>query len=193
MCLLRHAPGFALLSFATLAALPTAPTAERLAELRAMSELNPRLAAESTPLTVDPSSREEVRQFFRAVYTACANPPIGWTGNFPATNPVTAAGDTTAMFKEPTRVRINFFRALAGLPATIALNATFTQVAAFPSISPASREAAILATLAPGSCTAQVTGVAGSSGLTLAEVYEVPREGVENAFCRSAPTRDGSA
>ncbi|HEY1110297.1 MAG TPA: hypothetical protein VGE76_16720 [Opitutaceae bacterium] len=45
---------------------------------------------------------------------------------------------------------------------------------AFALSSTASRDAALVATLTPGSYTAQVTGAAGASGLVLVEVYEVP-------------------
>jgi hypothetical protein len=36
--------------------------------------------AQPTALSVNPGSREEVRQFFRAVYNASENVPMGWTG-----------------------------------------------------------------------------------------------------------------
>ena len=54
-----------------------------------------------------------------------------------------------------------------------ALTAAFANVGAF-ALGAASRDAAVLATLAPGNYTAQVSGVGTASGLTLVEVYEVP-------------------
>jgi hypothetical protein len=54
-----------------------------------------------------------------------------------------------------------------------ALATAFTRVGAF-ALPPAGRDAAILVTLAPGAYTAQVSGVSGSAGLALVEVYEVP-------------------
>lgn len=78
--------------------------------------------AQPTALSVNTSSREEVRQFFRAVYSASENVPMGWTGNYTTGN----AGDTSAAFKESVRLRINFYRALAGVPADIAFNATYS-------------------------------------------------------------------
>lgn len=101
------------------------PTPVRVAELRAMSALDPRVAADATPFTVNIASREEVRQFYNGVYNASANVPMGWTGNYTAASAIVAAGDTAAAFKEATRVRINFFRALAGVPAVITLSPTF--------------------------------------------------------------------
>ncbi len=47
-------------------------------------------------------------------------------------------------------------------------------VGAFPINDPASRDAMLLVTLAPGDYTAQASGVNGTSGLAIVEVYEVP-------------------
>jgi len=55
--------------------------------------------------------------------------------------------------------------------ATIA--ATAHSVGAFP-LQPYSRDSALLVTLPPGNYTALVTGVAGTTGLALIEIYEVP-------------------
>src|SRR5947207_14593470 len=82
------------------------------------------IAARAQPvaLSVNPASREEVRQFFRTVYFASENVPMGWTGNYSTGN----AGDTSPAFKESVRLRINFYRALAGLPADIVFNSTYS-------------------------------------------------------------------
>ena len=53
------------------------------------------------------------------------------------------------------------------------LTALGTAVGAFAVSDPASKDAMLLITLAPGSYTAQVSGVAGSAGNALVEVYEV--------------------
>lgn len=53
------------------------------------------------------------------------------------------------------------------------LTAQFSSVAAF-ALPAASRDAALVATLAPGSYSVRVTGIAGATGLVLAEVYELP-------------------
>ena len=50
--------------------------------------------------------------------------------------------------------------------------ATFTSVGAFQ-LTPGSKDAALVVTLAPGGYTAQVTGVGGVRGVALVEVYEV--------------------
>ena len=47
-------------------------------------------------------------------------------------------------------------------------------VAAFALSADTSRDAALVATLAPGNYTAQVTVASGATGTALVEVYEVP-------------------
>ena len=54
-----------------------------------------------------------------------------------------------------------------------ALAATTARVGAF-ALPPASRDSALVTTLAPGAYTAQVSGAANSTGIALVEVYEVP-------------------
>lgn len=55
----------------------------------------------------------------------------------------------------------------------MALAETAAQVGAFPLVA-GSKDAALLVTLAPGNYTAEVKGAAGSAGIVLVEVYEVP-------------------
>jgi M6 family metalloprotease-like protein len=57
--------------------------------------------------------------------------------------------------------------------ATPVTAATFTSVGAF-SLAVTSRDAALLATLPPGAYTAQISGVGGTTGVALVEVYEAP-------------------
>ena len=69
-------------------------------------------------LTVNTSSREQVREFFNAVYPAAANVPINSTA-------VTAgcfAGTNSPLFLNATLLRINWYRAMAGLPASVTFN-----------------------------------------------------------------------
>jgi hypothetical protein len=56
---------------------------------------------------------------------------------------------------------------------TAELTAAFANVGAF-ALPATSKDAALLVTLAPGNYTAQVTGVNGTTGVALVEVYEVP-------------------
>jgi uncharacterized protein (DUF1800 family) len=57
-------------------------------------------------------------------------------------------------------------------PATAATATTFSSVGAFP-LSAGTRDAALVATLAPGAYTAQVSGATGGTGIALVEVYDV--------------------
>jgi hypothetical protein len=74
----------------------------------------------AAPLAVDLTSREQSRQFFRAVYGASESVPMGFTGDVAASQ----AGDTSAAFKEAVRLRVNFFRAFAGIPGEVQFAAT---------------------------------------------------------------------
>jgi hypothetical protein len=56
---------------------------------------------------------------------------------------------------------------------TSELTAAFAKVGAFALPNPASKDAALIVTLEPGAYTAIVSGVAGSDGIALAEVYEL--------------------
>src|SRR4051812_47677994 len=71
-----------------------------------------------------------------------------------------------------------------GTAAQVTAN-SFSTVGAFP-LTAGSRDAALLATLAPGSYTAQVSGVGGGTGVALIEVYEV---GAVNARLTNISTR----
>ncbi len=81
--------------------------------------------AQPVALSLNTASREEIRQAYHAIYSASENVPIAWTGNYGSGN----AGDTSAAFKEATRLRVNFFRALVGVPAGIVFDATYSQKA----------------------------------------------------------------
>ena len=54
-----------------------------------------------------------------------------------------------------------------------ALSAAFASVGAFP-LATTTKDAALLVTLAPGTYTAQVSGVGGTTGVALVEIYDVP-------------------
>ena len=69
---------------------------------------------------VDPTSREESRVFFQSVYNASDGVAMGWTGNHATCTAGTLSGD----FRDATRIRINYYRAMAGLYADIGENPT---------------------------------------------------------------------
>ncbi|HVU23708.1 MAG TPA: CAP domain-containing protein, partial [Opitutus sp.] len=113
------APAALLLSVASLCAQPTAPSPQQLARIRALAQPH---ALTATPLTVDIDSREEVRQFYRAIYGASDGVAMQWTGSLDTGD----AGDTSAAFKAATLLRINFFRALAGVSPSVTLNSAYS-------------------------------------------------------------------
>ncbi|MDX2080056.1 MAG: CAP domain-containing protein [Terrimicrobiaceae bacterium] len=69
---------------------------------------------------VDVADRTDVLAFFHTAYTASegATGRMNWTGNLTLGN----AGTTSAAFREDVRRRVNFFRAMAGLPADVAFD-----------------------------------------------------------------------
>lgn len=88
----------------------------------------------SAQWTVNTANRAEVRQFYKSIYFASESPTLEWTGNFTTGD----AGTTSAAFQESVRLRINFFRALVGVPADIvfdpALHASCQQAALMMSV-----------------------------------------------------------
>ncbi len=80
-------------------------------------------------LTVDTSSRAAVIQFFDNVYRASEGIDAGWGGNVQNCAP----GTTSVAFKDAILLRINYYRAMTGLPASVifdsALNTKCQQAA----------------------------------------------------------------
>lgn len=78
-------------------------------------------AAAPSGFVVDPASREAARIFYRTVYASSENVAIGWNGNITTGN----AGMTSAAFRDAVQRRVNYFRAMAGVPAGITFDATY--------------------------------------------------------------------
>ncbi len=97
---------------------PTAPSAEFVAQL---PKSKPRLMDLTGNYAVVATNREESRNLFNTVYAASVGVASGWNGN--VSNCV--AGTTTSTFKEAVLRRINYYRAMAGLPSSTTLDATF--------------------------------------------------------------------
>jgi uncharacterized protein YkwD len=68
-------------------------------------------------LVVNPQSREDSLNFYLDHYVAWESAIIGWTGDHASCNP----GSTSLDFRTAVLHRINYFRAMAGLPATVTL------------------------------------------------------------------------
>ncbi|MEN9677232.1 MAG: hypothetical protein RIS76_3128 [Verrucomicrobiota bacterium] len=76
------------------------------------------LGSASADLAVNTASREESRVFFNAVYLSSENQLSHWTGDIPTGN----AGTNSPEFLESLLVRINYFRAMAGVPGNVILD-----------------------------------------------------------------------
>ena len=63
--------------------------------------------------------RQAVREFYKSVFEPTAGTPLGWTGSIAGC----AAGDTSQSYKDAVATRINWFRAMAGVPAVVSLEA----------------------------------------------------------------------
>lgn len=68
-----------------------------------------------TGYRVSVSSREEVRRFYTTVYMASSSADPGWTGDIATC----MAGTTTWEFRDAVVLRINYYRAMAGVPAGV--------------------------------------------------------------------------
>jgi uncharacterized protein YkwD len=82
-------------------------------------------AASNGGYSIDASNREQVRLFYNSVFASSAGIASGWTGNVAGCN----AGDTSTEYKAAILRRINWFRALAGVPAAVQFDASFNQQA----------------------------------------------------------------
>jgi hypothetical protein len=69
--------------------------------------------AEEIGQWVDTQDRQEVVNFYLGDYLASEGVPTGWTGSVGSCVP----GSTTVAFKEAMLRRLNYFRAMAGIPA----------------------------------------------------------------------------
>lgn len=78
--------------------------------------------APSSGLTVDRNQRNDVLAFWHGVYLASEGfeSRMNWTGSYSTANG--AEGTTSAAFIADTERRLNYFRAMAGVPATARMN-----------------------------------------------------------------------
>jgi hypothetical protein len=77
--------------------------------------------SQTGPFVVDTASREQVRLFHQAVYVASDDADMAWTGDTAACQ----AGTTSFEYQNAVVRRINYFRALAGVPAGVNLDLTY--------------------------------------------------------------------
>ena len=75
--------------------------------------------------TINPQNREESRAFFNAVFNASEGTEINWTGDVASCQ----AGTTSSKFKDAVLIRLNYFRAMAGVPANVTFSNNFNAMA----------------------------------------------------------------
>jgi hypothetical protein len=75
--------------------------------------------------TVSISSRETSRQFFNLVYGASENVPMNWSGNITNCTP----GTNSVTYLQAVARRVNYFRAMAGIPSSITFSNEFSRKA----------------------------------------------------------------
>jgi uncharacterized protein YkwD len=69
--------------------------------------------------SVDPTDRVAAVQFYLDQYAMASEPAHGWNGSVASCTP----GTTSAAFRDAVARRINYFRAMAGVPASVAVDA----------------------------------------------------------------------
>ena len=70
---------------------------------------------------IDPTVRETVRLFYSTVYLSSAGVPSDWNGDVASCT----AGNTSSAYQSATRRRVNWYRAMAGIPASIVFDSGF--------------------------------------------------------------------
>ncbi len=108
------AAGAALVAAAGLAAVPSAPVSAALPTSATASYQ----ANASNGAWIDTWDRSAVVAAYDAEYSK-TTPAMNWTGNRSSCTP----GTTSAAFRNATIARVNYFRAMAGVPATVVENA----------------------------------------------------------------------
>ncbi len=98
----------------TLGDAPLAPT-----DLTGLPGGGPRPLVVNGGFTVDTTSREQVREFYNAVYLVTVGVPINSTAVVSSCVP----GTNSPLFTSATLRRLNWYRALAGIPAAVTFDA----------------------------------------------------------------------
>jgi uncharacterized protein YkwD len=74
---------------------------------------------------IDPTNRQASVNFYLNYYQPANDVPLEWNGDHASCK----GGETSAEFREAVLQRINYFRAMAGVPANITLSSTYNQKA----------------------------------------------------------------
>ncbi len=85
------------------------------------SLVNSSAPAEAARFAVNTQVREEARAFYNAVFQASTNSDLGWTGSIGNCDP----GTISAAAQERIRLRVNYYRAMAGVPAGVTFSSSY--------------------------------------------------------------------
>lgn len=85
----------------------------------------PAAAPRARDISFDPATREAARLLWRNKYQSARDAQIGWSGSVGGCAP----GNTSYEFRKGVLRRINYFRAMAGVPADIAFDPAYNQQA----------------------------------------------------------------
>lgn len=83
------------------------------------------IVSQLPPPWIDTSDRQESLDYYRDVYLAAEGVPIWWTGDHASCD----AGTTAQAFRNAVQLRINYFRAMAGVPGDVQLRYEFNRKA----------------------------------------------------------------
>ncbi|MBA4256861.1 MAG: hypothetical protein C0445_13410 [Polaromonas sp.] len=143
-------------------------------------------AQASGGFVLDTRQREAVRLFYRAVFASSDNVPPEWSGSVSACAP----GDTSQAFKSAVLRRVNWFRAMAGVPAQVQLDATFNQKAQQAALVMAANNQLSHTPPANWACNnATATNAAGNANLALGRMGP---ESVANGYMRDSGSNNAA-
>jgi hypothetical protein len=126
--------------------------------------------AKPPPPWIDTSDRGASRDYYNQVYLASEGVAIGWTGDHATCD----AGQTAQAFRDAVELRINYFRAMAGVPSTVQLRDEYNRKAQQAALMMSVNQALSHSPDASWRCyTAEGAEAAGSSDLYLG-VYGPP-------------------
>jgi len=86
-----------------------------------LEERERELAVVTGGFSVNTQNREESRAFYNDEYLESVGTAINWTGNHAACN----EGATAQGFRDAVLIRVNYFRAMGGVPADVTFSSTF--------------------------------------------------------------------
>lgn len=81
-----------------------------------------RAVTRATRVSVNPQSQQASKDFYYSHYVGSEGVAMGWTGN----HRTCTAGTTTQAYKNAMLLELNYFRAMAGVPAEVTFYSTYT-------------------------------------------------------------------